>query len=586
MFASVLTDRKHTRLLAIALFAMVAGCAVQGHDAGPASAHVLDFIPTSHEQLAHIRELDHDNTGLTGTYESVRGDFLALGRGNALRTNFYVREEAPFYHCSRSVGPGNCTDLPNDSIENNSTEWPVGLPRLCIALSGGGIRSAAFSLGVLQGLNDAKILQDVDVISAVSGGAYALSWLMLNKINAEAISGQPTGLEIVLDDLGHYQKEFAGNSRFIPKEYGLFTAASAPLVGAREAYWAALYATFQTGACKLCAVDGELNISDLPLHLLRHGLPYPVIGVNARAESEGACQTPGVPISKHLSDRFFEIAPLRQGFAGTYTDSGLAMTITDAVSLSGAAISKPDAWYCPLAQGARVSLGEWWQGSYTRSLPTDFDDATSRVQLESKVKRFFLSDGGFADNLAVFPLTQRMCKTTVVVDAEHDPLLELEGYTNLTTSLRQEEHIGWTSALTNHWATLESLKKRLSTPDTVVDSIFHGSLGPIPFFHRSMNANGFSLSNLELDVYYVKLGFDSSRLFCESDPLHKPHEALYCREKREAAAQNRRWSYSKGSAQFPQYPTTNQDYSDEQFEGLRSLGRQLGKQLAEELVRR
>jgi len=49
---------------------------------------------------------------------------------------------------------------------------------LCgLALSGGGIRSATFNLGVLQALVETKLLQGIHYISAVSGGAYIAGWL-------------------------------------------------------------------------------------------------------------------------------------------------------------------------------------------------------------------------------------------------------------------------------------------------------------------------------------------------------------------------------------------------------------------------
>src|SRR3981189_1418977 len=41
-----------------------------------------------------------------------------------------------------------------------------------LALSGGGIRSAAISLGVLQALNKYGVLVNIDYISTVSGGGY------------------------------------------------------------------------------------------------------------------------------------------------------------------------------------------------------------------------------------------------------------------------------------------------------------------------------------------------------------------------------------------------------------------------------
>jgi hypothetical protein len=46
-----------------------------------------------------------------------------------------------------------------------------------LALSGGGIRSATFNLGVLQRLANLGVLRDFDYLSTVSGGGYIGSWL-------------------------------------------------------------------------------------------------------------------------------------------------------------------------------------------------------------------------------------------------------------------------------------------------------------------------------------------------------------------------------------------------------------------------
>lgn len=46
-----------------------------------------------------------------------------------------------------------------------------------LAFSGGGIRSATFNLGVLQGLAEVGLLRFVDYLSTVSGGGYIGSWL-------------------------------------------------------------------------------------------------------------------------------------------------------------------------------------------------------------------------------------------------------------------------------------------------------------------------------------------------------------------------------------------------------------------------
>src|ERR1043166_6953657 len=45
-----------------------------------------------------------------------------------------------------------------------------------LALSGGGIRSATFCLGFLQGLHDLRLLRVFDYLSTVSGGGYLGGW--------------------------------------------------------------------------------------------------------------------------------------------------------------------------------------------------------------------------------------------------------------------------------------------------------------------------------------------------------------------------------------------------------------------------
>jgi hypothetical protein len=56
-----------------------------------------------------------------------------------------------------------------------------GLKNLAgLAFSGGGIRSATFNLGVLQGLKEVDLLRRIDYLSTVSGGGYIGAWLLGN----------------------------------------------------------------------------------------------------------------------------------------------------------------------------------------------------------------------------------------------------------------------------------------------------------------------------------------------------------------------------------------------------------------------
>lgn len=53
----------------------------------------------------------------------------------------------------------------------------INAPLTALCLSGGGIRSATFNLGVIQALTACGLLRRIDYLSSVSGGGYIASWL-------------------------------------------------------------------------------------------------------------------------------------------------------------------------------------------------------------------------------------------------------------------------------------------------------------------------------------------------------------------------------------------------------------------------
>jgi hypothetical protein len=60
------------------------------------------------------------------------------------------------------------------SIEQKATAYKP--PYLGLALAGGGTKASNFSMGVLKGLVESGQMENVDVISSVSGGGYATYW--------------------------------------------------------------------------------------------------------------------------------------------------------------------------------------------------------------------------------------------------------------------------------------------------------------------------------------------------------------------------------------------------------------------------
>ncbi len=73
--------------------------------------------------------------------------------------------------------------------------------RTALCLSGGGIRSATFGLGLLQGLAREKRLTQFDYLSTVSGGGYIGSWLSA-WIHRREPNGERVGIGAVQDVLG------------------------------------------------------------------------------------------------------------------------------------------------------------------------------------------------------------------------------------------------------------------------------------------------------------------------------------------------------------------------------------------------
>src|SRR5262245_25509723 len=93
-------------------------------------------------------------------------------------------------------GVSGALEISNLERECHDADAPLktllhGLQGNALCLSGGGIRSASFCLGVLEGLarystgrlentsaNGKSLLQQLDYLSTVSGGGYIGSWLM------------------------------------------------------------------------------------------------------------------------------------------------------------------------------------------------------------------------------------------------------------------------------------------------------------------------------------------------------------------------------------------------------------------------
>ena len=69
-------------------------------------------------------------------------------------------------------------------------------PRLAVSLEGGGSKSAPFALGALAGLHESGLLNEVDLISSVSGGGYAAYFYFSRLIDAAHAANVTSGASI------------------------------------------------------------------------------------------------------------------------------------------------------------------------------------------------------------------------------------------------------------------------------------------------------------------------------------------------------------------------------------------------------
>ena len=179
--------------------------------------------------------------------------------------------------------PRDTVKLVDDGCED-STGAKVIFPRstdllVGLSLSGGGVRSAAFCLGALQALHEAKVLGRVDYLSTVSGGGYigcSLSAALeatggtfpfaVNELEDETPSTQhvrdysnylfPNGATDVLDNVAIYVRGLVANFILIM-----------PIILIAAALTAYFNPTFQSLAVPDLA-GFEIRKSPLPYFLL------------------------------------------------------------------------------------------------------------------------------------------------------------------------------------------------------------------------------------------------------------------------------------------------------------------------------
>jgi hypothetical protein len=98
---------------------------------------------------------------------------------------------------------------------------PSAVPLVGLALSGGGIRSAAFNMGVLQTLARSGLMPRIDYLSTVSGGGYVGSCLTWLRAHASVQATQKLGAIPLADGTGTVLDWLRAHGRYLITGKGL-----------------------------------------------------------------------------------------------------------------------------------------------------------------------------------------------------------------------------------------------------------------------------------------------------------------------------------------------------------------------------
>jgi hypothetical protein len=145
-------------------------------DPGPTDGQTQSRQPSvwpANQGIRSLWELRSQDTSKNGAARELHGPAKSFGQvlGEELDEIQTIRKTLPRPNARRAKRPP-ATD-PNPELTRAHTMSLAGL-----AFSGGGIRSATFNLGILQGLAEAHLLSWFDYLSTVSGGGYIGSWLV------------------------------------------------------------------------------------------------------------------------------------------------------------------------------------------------------------------------------------------------------------------------------------------------------------------------------------------------------------------------------------------------------------------------
>jgi hypothetical protein len=273
-------------------------------------------------------------------------------------------------------------------LGNRQLEWGL-------SLSGGGLRSGLFSVGLLKALYNSGRLDKIEVISTVSGGGYAAYWLYANH-SASDQKADRFGSSSLSD--ANFPKRLCYLNTFsnFVTYWRILGIVPGPLNSESvRVYEDSLARSFGAGG----AVE-KLKMSDLKVDVKERKAPYLIM--NATIISRLA--------KKSWPHKLFEFTPLVYGvpdisYREWSHEAAFEPSLQKVTAISGAA-------FAPLNQ------------------------KTALVDPATGTRGVKLHDGGKSENLGAMALIRRGVRNIIISDAEHDPDYLFEAYQHLQENLK------------------------------------------------------------------------------------------------------------------------------------------------------
>jgi hypothetical protein len=413
-------------------------------------------------------------------------------------------------------------------------------PKLCMSLSGGGMRSASFSIGVLAALEERGDLARMELISGVSGGGYALAWYLVQQYLAAPLGpgNRPTLMNAAERDgsrralfTENHLLHLRANSRLLTNTEAAGTVLLAATALPIQLFTNGLFDWHYNTGLPQQVYRSNLTRTflSLPDGVTDWARPVPSLfelGEFTRASGLPAFVFNTTAWPKSDNERDLSVDQAVFMFTDTQYGSGAYgfYRYADDPAIDGARqrldpISVDDVM---LRSGGAVDLNAGVESNVLRtalsSLAVNLGGYIKNPAIDPSVRDFhnvlpfpfyfpkrndllgtgiYISDGGHLENLGLLAPILYGCEHVVVVDAEHDPHYKFEAYRKLRAALQPNFSLDVENAPTEG-ASSDAVDSQEPSRESA-----WSKFAERPVLHGAVSRGGQKL----IDITYVKLAY-------------------------------------------------------------------------------